>query len=1188
MKNILDKVDEIYLAIKANYPDFEKRDYDGSGNQYYGQTSLIREKNGNGFKLFKTNNLFYLGVKENLKTGKLNDFTFLLPDEFEKAKIKIFDLYDLNILNKSSQEDDEIELALIEKLDNFLEKSKYKLKKKVTEKTGLVRYLSEYDDKFAPIHLSIDYRQEIKVKIKKYFPFQIDFNRETNGSHEFKLYEESLIGFSNIENEINQLFATIKHYFLIKESIELSHILKLLNKYSLKLQNIYSYENKIFLIINKDLRFIINFRNPNLVFNFEQKTLISIKEFGFTIQGIDEAFNIIFKEQKQSEFLRIKGDRILNLKVDSDIDLELETSDPANVEWYSENDEVASVEDGNVVGEGVGETNIVAKLGDLLDSIKIITHPTLVSPIVEPIINKVVLSDKARDFVNTYMNILDEVEENLDLLIDLYDELEESDYTFPEVIDAISIISEYYKSEKNNINKVRYIYASKSFLKKIKEVEIEYQKNLEEIQERLYKLEKEELQKYLLSKRLVYIDDLLKIRVKTGKKHRIIFCFGDKIQKESNDIYLIDYNTDHDFSNLKNIHPENLQYEIWAIEKTKISVPPLTQSQTAIALSFNKPLICKGCAGSGKTLISVYMYLNILDNEYLSDSSVTSDQLVYITYNQNAKNNALNQLKLIIEKANTKTISEFFRDIVYDEVQNMSYVDEDDFFTWWHEVISDYQLKNKMNKISSSNSPRYVYTFFRGFFKGSMLQWTLSSSQKHLNEIQFYELMRSEPISEENIKLIYLICSTYQHFLEHNNAYDDNDLARMAIKKLHLSSTKKYHHIILDETQDLTEIQLEAIIKASTNKRNLYFFGDQNQSINPTLLSLDNIKMALTSNDITLDNEDIYELNSSFRYGQLLANYINELIKLKQIWIGKTAIDETESSNISPEKNRWAGTTQDPLVIDELILRASNTPNAIIIVPDNEIKKKIEFKYGPEVGKRVTSIYDSKGLEWDYIILYNMLSFHEDKYLEMIQRKAKHSTLHRMIFNQYYVGCTRALTCFSVLEDNLNEDIHESILGNLQHIDLNTIDLYIKDENDVISWYGEALRLFESGNYYLSLSAFEKAEMTPDVEIKMDVCKIMLDNQRNSNMVEAAYLKSLEFYREAGLIYRNAKAYRLEKLMDSYLGVTISHQEIWDIILQEQLTEVDIQKLNEYKFIETTQNDIKIRLEKLKSGLKGK
>jgi hypothetical protein len=244
--------------------------------------------------------------------------------------------------------------------------------------------------------------------------------------------------------------------------------------------------------INKELRFIINFRNAKLVFNFEQKTLISTKEFDFTIQGIDEAFDIIFKEQKQSEFLRIKGDRILNLKVDSDIDLEFETSDPANVEWYSENDEVASVEDGNVVGEGVGETNIVAKLGDLLDSIKIITHPTLVSPIIESSINKVVLSDKAREFVNTYMNILDEVEENLDLLIDLYDELEESDYTFPEVIDAISTISEYYKSEKNNINKVRYIYASKSFLKKIKEVEIEYQKNLEEIQERLYKLEKEE------------------------------------------------------------------------------------------------------------------------------------------------------------------------------------------------------------------------------------------------------------------------------------------------------------------------------------------------------------------------------------------------------------------------------------------------------------------------------------------------------------------------------------------------------------------------------------------------------------------------------------------------------------------------------------------------------------------------
>lgn len=852
-----------------------------------------------------------------------------------------------------------------------------------------------------------------------------------------------------------------------------------------------------------------------------------------------------------------------------------------DVVWATDNEHIASVDlNGNISAINPGICIITARNGNAIARCEVKVKEAIILP---------PLSAKAQYFIDQVNGMKAEIsEDEFELLFEQYDELDDKDCSDERVKEAYELLTALSYKVSPVPKTVRFVYASKSFLKSIENLETEYIEYLDDIKKAFNTYKSNDLSNYLVSKRLVYIDTYLKIRVKNGDKHRIIFCFGDRIGKNPNDIYVFDYNRTHDFRNIKNLHPEEQQYFLWTIEKPKINVPPLTKKQESISLSVDKPLICTGCAGSGKTLISVYMYINLLDRDFGGNNNIIPEQLVYVTYNENAKDNAASQIKEVVGKANTKTISEFFFDIAKPDLDGKKYVDEDHFTNWWKNGITDYVLKIKMNSLCKENPIKYVYTFYRGLFKGSMYRWKLSNSDRFLTKDQFLNLLSKEPLDANKAELIYNICVMYQRYLDSHNMFDDNDLARFAVKRLSKGLSKKYNHIIIDEVQDLTEVQLDTVVKASNDKKKLYFFGDQNQSINPTLFNLDFIEMCLLANDSSIKTNDIHKLTNSYRFGPHLAKYINKLIALKQKWIGTLAIEETEGSNKDIEKNRWAGKTYDPNIISIILSRTANNANAIIIVPDEAVKNELRSKYGDEFVKRVTTIYDSKGLEWDYVVLYNMLKFNEDKYEEMISGQGKYSTLHRMIFNQYYVGCTRALSCFAVLENNLSDLIKEPIIGDLQTITDDNLNLYIQEETDLASWYKEAIRLFDAGIYDLAMAAFEKAEVTIEEEPKMDICSMLLNPNTKDDLNIAAICKERGFYKEASRIYQNAGNYRLSKLMNLYNDINISDYDAWDILINEKLTDEDIDVINKSGFLTAKSLSIENKIKQLIKELRGK
>ncbi len=790
------------------------------------------------------------------------------------------------------------------------------------------------------------------------------------------------------------------------------------------------------------------------------------------------------------------------------------------------------------------------------------------------------MSQQGKDFLDFWRNLpLDPTIDEKQFACDLFDEIPDKDIDNIEIKQAYEKLSNSLLKQDNkdsliNIVTTRSIYVRESHIKFFKNNDF-----TEPVIEKMRSLPMAELLKYFKTRCLVYIEGFWKIRISNTRVERIIFVTGDKIGKNKNDIYIYEFNENHEFSHLKDSDPSIAKYELLA-KNVK-----LDEDQTALAESFHvpyKPLICTGCAGSGKTLISVEMYKNIVD-EVFSGEFVDELELIYLTYNQYTINSVRPLLLDKVKSANAKTIEDYFKSIVGKEaLEGKTIVNEEKFFDWWSNDnlanITDFRKKNALLDYKKNNLGRYAYTFFRGFFKGSLYKMQITFAQPHLTKTRFTELIRSknEPVSAGDIDSLYDLFDLYQKCLDKNNLIDDNDLARMVSTKETNGVANQYQRIIVDEVQDLTEVQLDAIIKSSSDKRKLYFFGDQNQSINPTLFDISTIQRCLMAN---LVNEVVepYKMNKSYRVGPLLAEYINSLTEIINKKIGSSG-DPLETSALTTDDSKWGYKTKSPQNVDNILAQSFRDAKSIVIVPDTKTIDELVEKYGEEAKDRAITIYDSKGLEWDKVILYNMLSFNNEKFEEILTDKAYNSTLHRMIFNQYYVGCTRAHVFFVVIETNVSNIVEKTILGKLIEAPYNVVSA----DNSSESWILEGQRLFNFGEYKLARNALLRAKDGGANKLA-EVCSWMLD--RKYSIENAEYCRNNKIYKEAKSIYEGIGNAHLAKLMDAYLGSALTEAEIKTLLLDEQLSEDDVEILNKGGFFDNTVESINRSLAKIKEIL---
>ena len=74
-------------------------------------------------------------------------------------------------------------------------------------------------------------------------------------------------------------------------------------------------------------------------------------------------------------------------------------------------------------------------------------------------------------------------------------------------------------------------------------------------------------------------------------------------------------------------------------------------------------------------------------------------------------------------------------------------------------------------------------------------------------------------------------------------------------------------------------------------------------------------------------------------------------------------------------------------------------------------------------------------MEWNKVVLYDIISHAKVYFMDMINGNAKKSTVCRMFFNKFYVGCTRARDTFIVIENDITDEIINNLLEKLPKID---------------------------------------------------------------------------------------------------------------------------------------------------------
>ena len=600
MEKAKELINQIYLEVKKHYPDFEWRKYDTSETVYFGQTSRnYPGMNGNGFKFYKEFGTFKVGVKSNLKTGKLDDNIFYLPEQFEKARNCIFALYEIPI-NRTSVID-----SAIKDFDAALKGDGIYLDASTSTKGTTTRFISKYDSSYAPVIITCpqDYPNKAVLKIKKYVPFDSDKNKDQFGCDEFDLLKAKNSRFIDPVEKIHILFETIELYNLVIKSPVFSTIKEIAIGYSIKLIDFYGENLECKLVFSKGYELTILKSKGRTIIRAKDRITGETKDSEFTEDGAFEAFNFLLQYQqvqtvapsnsKKDELILSDNKKEINVGEATII----EAAANGQIVWSTDNSNIATVDSkGNVTGVGPGCCRITAKNGSAIQFCDITVKKAVLLP---------PLSTKALLFIEQVSGMkLDISDDELRLLFEEYDELDDDECSDERVKKSYESLKRLSMNENPVPQSVRFVYASKSFLKEIENLETEFVEDLEKIKKSFNTCSSNELSSFLISKRLVYIDTYLKIRVKNGDKHRIIFCFGDVIGKNPKDIYVFEYNRTHDFGNIKNLHPEEQQYSLWALEKPKVMIPPLTKKQEAISFSVDKPLICTGCAGSVCTLTS--------------------------------------------------------------------------------------------------------------------------------------------------------------------------------------------------------------------------------------------------------------------------------------------------------------------------------------------------------------------------------------------------------------------------------------------------------------------------------------------------------------------------------------------------------------------------------------------------------
>ncbi len=422
--------------------------------------------------------------------------------------------------------------------------------------------------------------------------------------------------------------------------------------------------------------------------------------------------------------------------------------------------------------------------------------------------------------------------------------------------------------------------------------------------------------------------------------------------------------------------------------------------------------------------------------------------------------------------------------------------------------------------------------------------------------------VRQSVYSGEERIVVYQAFEKYFAWMKESGYYDSNMLSHRYLMQVQ----PVYDYVVVDEVQDITNAQLQFILRSSISKNGFILTGDSNQIVHPNFFSWAAVKSFFyTGSQVSLP---IHILHTNYRNSSRVVQLSNRLLAIKNQRFG--SIDK-ESNYLVKTNSIQQGEvlllqTNDKVQRD-LNQRTVQSAGYAVIVPKDEDKAEAAKVFKTPL---LFSVHEAKGLEYENVILLNFVSASAKEfnvitegidaasinvdslaYARPADKSDKEGEVYKFYINSLYVALTRALTNIYMLEQQPNHYALQ-LLGLAE----NKTPVNIQTRQSTREeWLEEARRLQEQGKLeqaeairakvlgyeYLSPEELEQVKILAldpakkEAEVKRER-KLLYNYAVNNNRIDwVERLAALQFQR-AMLFMKEVRQTRKEYAKNCRLG----------------------------------------------------
>ncbi len=427
------------------------------------------------------------------------------------------------------------------------------------------------------------------------------------------------------------------------------------------------------------------------------------------------------------------------------------------------------------------------------------------------------------------------------------------------------------------------------------------------------------------------------------------------------------------------------------------------------ALQLTSPCIIIGSAGSGKTAISLEKMKTLTGKIlYTTRSGYLMESASQLYYSNDYENPQ--------QEIDFYTIDEYLFTYHLPQEKEVTFK----VFEQW---ISRYKQSHKIKDTHK------VYEEFKGVITGGQINCAYLSESDYVN----LGIKQSIFKADERASL-YQLFTKYLDWMKESKHYEINCLAFDILPKI----TPEYDYIIVDEVQDIPNILLHALLKSLKKEENFILCGDSNQIVHPNFFSWTQVKQLFYHQNLKQNITHILSVN--YRNTPEVTAIANKLLMLKNARFG--SIDK-ESSYLVQSNASHKGVVEflecTPATQLDMNVKTKKSVKFAILVLRNEDKAEARKYFETPL---LFSIQEAKGLEYENIILFNILSNNaaefraiasginkEDiteesfNYARNKDKTDRSLDEYKFYINSLYVGITRAMHNLYVLETNKKNEI---------------------------------------------------------------------------------------------------------------------------------------------------------------------